>query len=175
MMKWLPFIILAAAFLVCQTTIAPLMAIRSIWPNWMFILAVHYSLWGPWPDAAIGAWILGLCVDLQTLRQPGGLGLYAFMFGAAAYAIIHMRQVFFREHPLTQLLITLVFSMIVELVVEGYRAWGLVESVSRGGIFWSSLFTALYTAALAPYLHWPLDYLGRWTGLRTAGQSRDRK
>jgi len=165
-MKWRPFIILAIVTLVFQTTIVQAMAIRSVWPNWMFVLAVHYALWGPWPDAAIGAWLLGLMVDLQTAGGSGHIGLYAFLFGGAAWAIIHVRQVFFRDHALTQILVTGVFTLMIELAVEVYRQWGV--GASRASIFLPALFTALYTAAWAPYLHWLLSRLRRWTSLQTA-------
>jgi len=165
-MKWLPFIILAIVTLVCQTTIVPAMAIYSIWPNWMFVLAVYYALWGPWPDAAIGAWILGLGIDLQTVGDSGHVGLYAFLFGAAAWAIMRVRKVFFRDHALTQMLVTGTFALAIELLVEVYRQWG--AGASKASIFWPAFFTALYTAAWTPYLHWLLIRLRRWTGLPPA-------
>jgi len=165
-MKWLPFIILAIVTLICQTTIVPAMAIYSVWPNWMFVLAVHYALWGPWPDVAIGAWLLGLGVDLQTAGDTEHIGLYAFLFGGAAWAIIRVRKVFFSEHALTQILVTGAFALAIELLVEVYRQWG--AGVSKATILWPACFTALYTAAWAPYLHWMLIRLRRWTGLPPA-------
>jgi len=167
-MKWRAFIILAIVMIVCQTTIVPAMAIYSVRPNWMFVLAVHYALWGPWPDAAIGAWLLGLMIDLQTVSQAGHVGLYAFLFGGSAWAILRIRQVFFRDHALTQLLVTGIFALLIELVVEVYRQWG--AEASTASIFMPALFTALYTAAWAPYLHWLLNRLKRWTGLNTASK-----
>lgn len=167
-MKWRPFIILAVLTLICQTTIVPVMAIYSVWPNWMFILAVHYALWGPWPDAAIGAWVLGFGVDLQTVGAAGHIGLYAFLFGGTAWAIIRIRKIFFRDHALTQVLVTGVFALVVELAVEIYRQWG--SEASKASFFLPALFTALYTAAWAPYLHWLLARLRRWTGLNPASK-----
>ena len=61
-MKWLPFGILACITIICQTTFVPSMAIHHIWPDWMFVLDVHYALWGPWPEAAIAAWFKNACV-----------------------------------------------------------------------------------------------------------------
>lgn len=163
-MKWRVFIILAIVTLVLQTTIVAKLAIYSARPNWMFILAVHYALWGPWPDAAIGAWLLGLMVDLQSIGgQTGHVGLYAFLFGGSAWAILHVRQVFFRDHALTQLLMTGIFALLVELIVEIYRQWG--TGASAATVVMPAVFTALYTAACAPYIHWLLNRLKRLTGL----------
>ena len=77
-MRWFSFAILAVIALVLQTTVVPRMGIQftrpdlvqSIRPDLVFILAVHYALWGPWPDAAIGAWILGFIASLQSGQGP---------------------------------------------------------------------------------------------------------
>jgi len=163
-MKWLPFGILACITIICQTTFVRGMAINRICADWMFILAVHYALWGPRSDAAIAAWLLGLMVDLSSLDR---VGLHAFCFGAAALAIIYVRQAVFRDHPLTHVAVTLVFAFAVRLMVAFYDWWSGPVPGSMGGVFWPAFFTALYTAAWAPYLHWPLIRMGRWTGLKS--------
>lgn len=164
-MKWLPFGILACITIICQTTFVPSMAIHHIWPDWMFVLAVHYALWGPWPDAAIAAWLLGLIVDLQSSDR---IGLYAFSFGAAAWAIMYVRQAVFRDHPLTHVVMTLFFAFGVRLLAAFYDWWCGTTSGSFGALFYPAFFTALYTAACAPYLFWPLIRMGKWTGLRSS-------
>ncbi len=162
-MKWFSFAILAVLTIVFQTTVVQAMAIHSVWPNWMFILAVHYALWGPWPDAAMAAWTLGLIMDLFS---GGRIGLNAFCFGGAAWAIMHLRQVMFRDHPMTQILVTLLFMLVMQGITGLYYCWDASVTIPWKDIGWSALFTALYTAAWAPYLHWPLIRLERWTGLR---------
>lgn len=164
-MKWGPFVILTLIALVLQTTVVREAAIHGIFPDLLFVLAVHYALWGPWPDAAIGAWILGLVFGTQTLDP---LGLHALLYGAAAWCIIRVRQVVFREYAITQFLVTLVFALAIQLVVIVYRWRTNSDQMSWSDIWWPELFTALYTAALAPYLHWGLSRLSRWTGLRPA-------
>jgi len=166
-MKWPAFVILAVVTLVLQTAVVPLMAIQSIRPSWMFVLAAFYGLWGPWPDAAIAAWLLGLGVDLQSAGAGGGrIGLYAFCFGGAVWAMIRIRSAFFRDHAVTQFVMTLVFGLAVELLVEGYRRWSVGDASPERGVWWPAFWTALYTAAWAPYLHWVLLRLHRWTGLK---------
>ena len=166
-MKWVPFGILALVVIVCQTTVVQAMAIDSIWPEWTFVLAVHYALWGPWPDAAIAAWLLGLVVDLQT-SGPTPIGLHAFCYGAAAWMIVRVRQVVFRDHPVTHVLTTLVFAFGVQLLISMYHWWRAPGARGADGLWSTAFFIALYTALWAPVLHWPLIRLGRWTGLRPA-------
>jgi rod shape-determining protein MreD len=167
-MKWLPFSILAMIALILQTTIAPAIAIHAIWPDCMFILTVHYALWASWPEAAIAGWCLGLLFDTQTLDP---IGLHALCYGAAAWAIIQIRQVLFRDHVVTQFAITLLLAIFVQLTIWIFRSWHGYDGLTWTEIIWPTLFTAAYTAILAPYLHWPLLRMGKWTGLRTGKRS----
>ena len=127
-MRWSSFAILAVVALVLQTSAIPKMEIQSVRPDLMFILAVHYALWGPWPDAAIAAWVLGLVAGTQSADRSG---VHAFAFGLAAWAMMRMRQILFRDHAMTQLLITLVFTFLIQVLIGLYRRWG--ASSSDGG------------------------------------------
>ncbi len=159
-MRWIPFSILAVLGIVLQTKVAPYLAIGSVWPDLMFLLVVHYALWGPWPEAAIGAWILGLLVDLNS---TGRIGLFAFAYGGAAWGIMRVRQAVFRDHPMTQIVVTAAFALLVQMIAAIYLRYlhGAIE-----GLWWRALWTALFTAGLAPYVHWLLLRMGRWTGLK---------
>jgi len=160
-MKWVPFGILAGLTIVLQTSATPYVEVQSIRPDLMLILAVHYALWGPWPDAAIAAWILGLVVDLQSLDR---IGIHALSFGLAAWAIMRVRMVVFRDHAATQIVITLLFTILIQVGVALYRRWGAPPQ--GGAILWPALLTGLYTAMCAPYVHWLLIRMSRWTGLK---------
>lgn len=159
-MKWGPFIILALIALVLQTSVASWVQIHSVRPDLLLVLAVFYALWGPWPEGAIAAWLLGLLADLHSLDR---IGLHALCFGLAALAIVYVRQVVFRDHAVTQIAITFVFAVLVHLLAGAYRSWG---GSGEAGVFTPALLTGVYTAIVAPYVHWLLLRLGRWTGLR---------
>jgi rod shape-determining protein MreD len=178
-MKWLPFAILAVAGIVCQTTIVPHMRVRwfgpEIGPDWMFILAVFYALWGPWPEAAIAAWILGVVTDLESAGMAGSrIGLHAFCYGAAAWGIIRTRQAVMRGHWLAQVFITLVFALGVEAAVRLYQHWS-APAMGLGDAGWGAMLSAAYTAAWAPILLWALMRLGRLAGLKVETQSWKRR
>lgn len=167
MMRWLPFAILAVLGIVAQTTIVPHLRIQHwIGPDWMFILAVYYALWGPWPDAAVAAWILGLIVDLFTAPSGGRIGLHALLYGAAAWGSIRARQVIVRDHPVAQFLITLVFALLIQVAVYLYQRWSASGPAAPGALG-AALVSALYTAVCAPPLLWVLNRFGRLTGLRS--------
>lgn len=174
-MRWFPFILLAIAGIVCQTTLVAAIRAHGVGPNVMFILAVYYALWGPWPDAALAAMALGFMTDLYT-GSPGRIGLHAFCYGGVAWCIIQVRQVLVRTHPLAQVLIVLAFGGAVELAVALYHYWiasqsGLAKALGL------AVLSAAYTAVLTPVLLWLLCRLGRLTGLTTdprAGVNRRR-
>ncbi len=175
-MRWPAFAVLALVGIVCQTTIVFYMRVDGVGPDWMFVLAVYYALWGPWPEAAIGAWILGLVLDLFTLPTGGRIGLHAFCYGAAAWAIIRIRQAVVRTHWMAQLLITLVFALGMEAAVRLYQRW-LTPGISLWEASGEALLSAAYTALCALPLLWGLMRLGRLTGLRveTTAWARRRK
>lgn len=168
-MKWLPFLMLLVFTAVLQTTLAPVLAIGPIRPDWMLLLAVHYAIWGRWPDAALAAWGLGFAMDLCSANIPGQgtAALHALTYGAAACAILYLRVDLFREHWLTQPAITFVFTWLVHMVIGLVYVKSSTSPTAPGffGLFGLSFLTALYTAVWTPYLLWPLKKLRKWTGL----------
>jgi len=171
--RWPSFLLLAVLGIAFQTVIAPSLEINHIRPDWMFVLAVHYALHAPWADGLLAAWVLGLLVDLSTQER---LGLFAFSYGLAALGIVQIRDLVFRDHPLTHVVVTLVFGGVAQAVIGIYR-WVVHGSPTSPGpsIAWDALFTALYTAAWAPYMHWALLKCRRFLGLvqpRRVGRAR---
>ncbi len=169
-MRWVTFAILAGLCLVLQTALAPHLAIGEIRPDWLFVLAVFYAVMGPWPDACLGAWVLGLLIDLESVNGSAGyghLGLFAFSFGGTAWLIYHVRDLVFREHWLTHTILTFLGAMLVQSVVALYRSATAPEGTSPAtGVWTYAVLTALYTTFWAPYFHWLLIRMRRLTGLR---------
>ena len=164
-MRWLPFLILAVLGIVCQTTLVPWIRISGSGPDVLFLLAVYYALWGPWPDAALAGLALGFFLDLYTLGQPGRIGLHAFCFGGAAWGIIQVRQMVVRTHPVAQILVTLFFGAAVECAAALYYIWASPDRTTVAGLAWAGL-SALYTAALSPLVLWVLSRFNKLTGLK---------
>jgi rod shape-determining protein MreD len=175
-MKWLPFGILAFVTLVLQTTLVPRIVLGDIAPDLMFVLALYYALWAPWPDAGIAAWILGFLFGTQTLGFPLGskagdpIGLHAFCYGAAAWGVYRVRQAVFRNHPLTHFFLTLAATLLVQLVIWTVLHWVSPSGVSVGRAIRIAFSTAMYTALFAPPVHWLLNRFTRWTGLRVTSR-----
>jgi rod shape-determining protein MreD len=166
-MRWLPFVILGYSGIVLQTTLAQRLEINHIRPDLMLIIALHYALQASSPEAMIAAWLLGFAVDLTG---QGQLGVFAFAYGLLALLVVQFRESMFRDHPLTSLFVTLICTWLVHLLDGVYFLVGhshTQRSVLEMLLY--SMYTAMYTAAIAPYLHW---LLGRARGLLGLAQSR---
>jgi cell shape-determining protein MreD len=94
------------------------------------------------------------------------VGLHAFAFGAVVWAIYRVRQVLFRDHWMTQMLVTFVFGALVRVGVMAYDSMQAEQGPALSANIAPALGVALYTALLAPCLHWPLIRMYRWTGLK---------
>lgn len=160
-MHWVSFFILLYLAAVVQSTVAPAAAIHHARPDFMVILAVFYALMAPGQDAVLACWIVGLMMDLMSLGYEGraNVGLHAASLGAAGWLIVRVRSLTLRESVGTQLFFTFSATAAVSMLAGAYmmyaaRAWNLWAQVVG-----QSLFTAAYTAMLAPYLHWMLRRL----------------
>ena len=95
------------------------------------------------------SWTLGLIKDVGS---AGPLGLYALLFLGAGWVVLQIRQVLYRESPLTQLGVTFIAACWVNV------AAAIVVSITVGGIpfgviFVKTLLSALLTAVLSVPIH----------------------
>ena len=105
----------------------------------------------------LAAWLIGL---LKDLGSAGPLGLHGLLFLAAGGVVLQIRQILFRESPLTQLAVTFVAACWVNL------AAAIVVSLTVGGIPFGvivgkTLLSALFTAVLTIPMHATLAQV-RW-------------
>ncbi len=163
--RWLPFAFLAAGLLIVQMTVGRLLGIgpQRITPDLFIIVAVFLALRSSCSYVLIACWLLGLAKDLSGAAV---LGSYAISFGLIGYLVMTWREWLYVENPLTILLVAAVGSIAAEHV-----AW--LINVLRGNLppDYSTaleleiLFSALFTAALAPYGQVLLLKLGRHMGV----------
>ena len=97
----------------------------------------------------LSSWLIGL---LKDLGSAGPLGLHALLFLGAGWVVLQIRQILFRESPLTQLGVTFVAACWVNL------AAAILVSMSVGGIPFGvivgkTLLSALLTAGITVPLH----------------------
>lgn len=151
-------VLIGAAALGCELTILDAWSVQGARAEALLSLACFAALFAR--DASQGllaSWMAGL---LKDLGSAGPLGLHALLFLGAGWVVLQIRQILFRESPLTQLGVAFLAASWVNLVAA------LVISLSVGGIpigiiVTKTLLSALLTAGLTVPFHFLLVQ-ARW-------------
>jgi len=169
-MRWVAFAILLYIALALQSAAAPFVAVNSIRPDLIVIVAVHYALAARTYDALLACWCLGLAVDLVSISYRGhaNVGLHALVLSLLAMPIVKVRSFFFRDSVFTQLVFTFLAKLALDLIVGMHMMWAVGDSSRWGEIAAAAVYSAIYTAVLAPYGHW---FLRRFRGVLGIGAS----
>lgn len=151
-------LLLAAVLLACELTLLDRWALQGARPEALLSLACFAALFARDSAQGLGAsWLIGLVKDAGS---AGPLGLHALLFLGAGAVVLQIRQILFRESPLTQLAVTFIAACWVNL------AAALVVAVTVGGIpigviVGKTLLSALLTAGLTLPMHFALHQV-RW-------------
>jgi rod shape-determining protein MreD len=153
-MRWLPFILVALAALMLQTTLLQVFWLPTpvgwVGPELLAAVAVFLALnVRSASDAALAGWVLGLALDLTLSGE--GMGLLALLYAGGAAGVFHVRRSFFRDKVLSQAVLGLLFCLPV------YELWTLYQLLPTGapaGEYWARSVQAAgvsaYTAVLVP-------------------------
>lgn len=176
-MRWFPFAILLYLTTVLQTAFAPFIAIHTVQPDLMVILAVYYAMHARRYDALIACWIIGLVTDLAGTSYTdlgySNLGVSALGLGLLGLVIVNLRELTFRESGASQLLTTFLAKLCLNLIVGSHMLYVIDDMGRFGDVFTVAFWQATYTAALALYGYWILKQLrfilgvGLAEGIRT--------
>lgn len=150
-MRWVSFILFAALVLTLQSTIAVRFTLWGTRPDWLLAVVVFLGFRARRFDAVVGAWVLGALADLMTVER---FGLLALSYAAAAMLIVSVRDLLFRDHGLTQFVVALIVSLMLQTVWLLYRrvlydpAMPLFQDIAL-----AVLLGSVYTALWAPLFH----------------------
>lgn len=151
-------LLLAAVLLGCELTVLDRWAVKGARPEALLSLACFAALFArDSSQGLLASWLIGL---LKDAGSAGPLGLHALLFLGAGAVVLQIRQVLFRESPLTQLAVTFVAACWVNLAAAIVVALS-VGGIPLGVIVGKTLLSALLTAALTVPLHFTL-YQSRW-------------
>ncbi len=117
---------LAAVALAAEVTVLEACALKGARAEALLSLACFAALfaWGS-RQGLLGAWLVGLVKDAASV---GPLGLHALLFLGAGWVVLQVRQVLFRESPVTQLAVAFVATCGVQVAASA------VVAVTAGGI-----------------------------------------
>lgn len=157
-MHWVSFAILLYCVTAFQSAVVPLVAVHTIEPDLMMIVAIYYALTARSRDALLACWTIGLVIDLASLsyRCNGNVGLHALSLGLMGLLIIKVRAYTFRESVLTHLVITFGATMLVSVATGCHLMWAQDDWSRTGAVATAAFYTSVYTGVLAPYGHWCL-------------------
>jgi rod shape-determining protein MreD len=149
---------LAAVALAAEVTVLEACALKGARAEALLSLACFAALFArDSRQGLLGAWLVGLVKDTASV---GPLGLHALLFLGAGWVVLQIRQVLFRESPITQLAVAFVATCGVQVAaaaVVAVTAGGIPVGVLAG----KTLLSAVLTAALTPPLHLLLSQV-RW-------------
>jgi len=151
-------LVLGAVALALELTLLDAWSIKGARPEALLSLACFAALFAR--DSAQGltaSWMIGL---LKDVGSAGPLGLHALLFLGSGAVVLQLRQVLFRESPVTQIAVTFIAACWVNL------ASAIVVSCTVGGIPFGvivgkTLLSALLTGLMTVPLHFTL-YQARW-------------
>jgi rod shape-determining protein MreD len=179
-MRWASYFILAYLMLGVQLGMAAHVQYRGAGPNLGLLVVIFISLNAPIDEAFLGSFLLGAVQDLVTLEP---MGLYAFSYGLTALLVGRLAQVAYREHPLTQIFMTLAGGMVTGLLLW-IHAWihpmgmaVLENGVAVPGVRLSGRIIAvsvLYTAILAPLVLGALQRMAALFAFEPGGRRKVR-
>jgi len=150
--------LLAAAALAFELTLLESWSIGGVRAELLLSLACFAALFArDSGQGLLASWLIGL---LKDLGSAGPLGLHALLFLGAGWVVLQIRQILFRESPLTQIGVTFVAACWVNL------AAAIVVSISVGGIPFGvivgkTLLSGLLTAGITLPVHLTLMQ-ARW-------------
>jgi len=173
-MRWVPFVILAYAAVLLQTTVTRALAftaagVGTIGPDLLALTAVFIAFYvRSWPDAMLAAWALGLMVDLTAVGSAGAetaVGPMAVAYALAAGLLFRVREAFFRERAVTQTLLAWAFCLLVHgawVTAQSLLAVGAMSWSAYGRTLLQAIGLACYSAVLMPLVHFLLMKCQRW-------------
>ncbi len=142
-------LVLGAVALALELTLLDAWAVKGARPEALLSLACFAALFAR--DSAQGltaSWMIGL---LKDVGSAGPLGLHALLFLGAGAVVLQIRQVLFRESPLTQLAVAFIAACWVNLaaaIVVSFTVGGIPFGVIVGKTLLSALFTGLMSVPL---------------------------
>ncbi len=161
-MRWIPFLILAWVVVMIQTSLGTILTLRAlavgpVGPDLLVLLAVFVALNAPTAvDAMLAGWVLGLLVDLTTaggLTDPVRIGPMALLYVLCVRLVFAMREAFFRERALPQVVLAAFFCFLAHglwVTLQALLAEGTLGWAGYGQLLLQVVLSSLYTALLMP-------------------------
>jgi rod shape-determining protein MreD len=157
-MRWVLFGVVLYLAIIVQTALVPYVALHSVRPDLVVLLAVHVALAAPPADALLAAWVAGLAVDLcgLGLGERTNLGANALAYGMVALLVVRLRSLVFRDHASTYFIAAFGAAFLIHVLVALHLLYATQQMDRALDATVASLYAAAYTAFVSPYAYWAL-------------------
>ena len=139
--------VFAMMAVILQTTLVPQIAIAGIAPDLIFLLVIYLSLQR---QTLIGIWTAFFLGLLQDVAGGGILGLNAMLLLGLAYLALYLRQKFFQENFVSQILIILLFTFLHQFLAFFWLNILLHTHFEFGRWITQALGMSLYHVVVGP-------------------------
>lgn len=149
-MRWLTFLCILFCISLFQSTQMHWINLGPAVPDLYFPLVVFYSFLTDMKRNTFANWLTGMSKDLFS---EGSFGINSVFFIATGFFIWSFREMLYRGHLVTQILITFIFSFIYNVVYAIHLAISF-HSLCLSETIWMIFCCSLYTAMSVPVLFW---------------------
>jgi rod shape-determining protein MreD len=171
-MRWITFLILLYLMTALQAAgLGGFPHHNDIWPRieYLAILAIFYALYAAEPSAPLAGLICGIAWDIITKNVL--IGTSAVPLALTVLLVVKIRLSIFREHAISQILITLLailifaaLSIITRLIISAPLIFNSIWSD-----FAHTAANAFYSALVAPIFFWLFFRIQPLLGFSTHG------
>ena len=144
--RWEIFGLVLVICAILQGSILVFFEVERCTPDVFLLLVIFLCLDVDRHQAMFAAWITGLWRDVSS---AGRLGFYAFLFMAAAFFVIKIRDEIFKNKYFTRMLLIFFVSMAVNCMAVVYTLLVFNYRLSTG-FFLSVLLLSLYNVVVTP-------------------------
>lgn len=149
-MRWFTFFCILFFISLFQSTMMHWVNLGSAVPDLYFPFVVFYSFLTDAKRNTIVNWFTGLSKDLFS---EGSFGINSVFFVAVGFFIWSFREILFRGHLVTQILITFIFSVIYNVLYAIHVSISF-HSLRLSTTLWIIFICSSYTAMIVPVLFW---------------------
>jgi len=180
-MNWITFALIALASYILQDGMGTGWSGGGVThPHLMLIVLVYLALQAPPVTVAWAAIVLGFLADISTGKVTGLVGPWTLGYLAAAYALLQLRNLLFRDSVFTIAIMTFVAGIFVHLVATLlYAMRGVpffanqpISGFQPANVLFQGFFDLIYTSVLAMPIGYALIKSSSLWGFHGAGRNR---
>ncbi len=154
-MPWIIIISITLCISLIQTILLPHISIQGIHPDLFVIFLIYHYLNSDSKQTFHASLAIGLTKDIFSV---GPLGLTTVIFVILGYLISMIKTNIYKKHLLTQIMVTLIISIIYNLLYL-FISSALLTSTNLLVMVWKCPIIAVYNSIIAIPVFWLLNRL----------------